>query len=62
MNVIKELSQEDKSIINSELKKRGAKTPESLALIVKESIEKRNKNKTKEYFQKREKDYFERER
>lgn len=62
VNVIKELSQEDKSIINSELKKRGAKTPESLALIVKESIEKRNKNKTKEYFQKREKDYFERER
>lgn len=62
VNVIKGLSQEDKSVINSELKKRGAQTPESLALVVKESIEKRRKNKTKEHFFKREKDYFERER
>lgn len=62
VNVIKGLSQEDKSVINSELKKRGAQTPESLALVVKESIEKRNKNKTRKQSQNKEKDYFERER
>lgn len=61
-NTIKTLSPEDKKIINEELKKRGAKTPESLALVVKKSIEKRNKNKTRKQSQNKEKDYFERER